>query len=155
MEVSAWPITMFRLGGIGIFPQNAAKMDQSILLPNRQLVLWPYTNIQDPRMVLANDFILLNAIPASQPLKVGYNNSHGWMGYFLDGIFFIKSFSTRIDKKYPDYGANCEFYCNNQVFELETLSPLSHLNCGDEIIHTETLQVSRDRPIQSRFERAL
>jgi hypothetical protein len=141
VTLAAWPITMFRLGGVGIFPQNETFKDPSGLLPNRHLVFWPYTDIQDPRLKLKNDFVLLHAVPAKQPLKIGYRNYRGWMGYFLDGALFIKSFSTQGDEQYPDIDANCEFYCNDQVFELETLSPLVHLNPGREIIHTEKWQV--------------
>lgn len=141
VELAAWPITMFRLGGVGIFPQNTALMDQAGLLPNRNLVLWPYTDIRDPRLSLANDFLLLQAIPTSNKLKIGYSNQHGWMGYFLDGALFIKSFSTEGENHHPDLGANCEFFCNDQVFELETLSPLTLLRQGEEVVHRETWQV--------------
>ncbi len=144
VEIAAWPITMFRLGGVGIFPQNHVKSDTFGLLPNRQLVLWPYTRIKDPRLVFEDDYILLRPIPAQQPLKIGYKSSHGWMGYYLDDILFIKSFSMQVEKTYPDFGVNCEFYCNHQVIELETLSPLYRLKSGEELIHTETWQVYKN-----------
>lgn len=65
VEFAPWALTMFRQGGVGIFPQNVGTIDEAGLLPNRQLVLWPYAQLNDPRLTLRDDFLLLHATPQS------------------------------------------------------------------------------------------
>src|SRR5258706_153496 len=52
VELSPWALTMFRLGGIGIFPQATDKVGTENLLPNRQIALWPYTRLDDAHLIL-------------------------------------------------------------------------------------------------------
>ena len=73
-------------------------------------------------------------------VKLGYFNRHGWMGYWLDGTFFVKRFDASVDpNRHPDGGCNVESYCNDKFIELETLpadkvgtrrSCFSHGNLG-------------------------
>lgn len=63
VELALWTLTMFQLGGTGILPQPIGKADEKGLLPNRLLTLWPYTSINDPRLLLRDDFILIHATP--------------------------------------------------------------------------------------------
>ena len=148
VEFSAWALTMFRLGGVGIFPQPVGNTDEAGLLSNRQLILWPYTRISDPRLILRDDFILVHATPGLPPIKFGYFNPHGWMAYWLDGILFVKRLDTQTDTQYPDHGCNTESYCNDQFIELESLGPLGSVNPGQTVIHTELWEVyeSLDQP---------
>src|SRR5215216_6500274 len=81
VEFSPWALTMFRLGGVGIFPQPRGNVDDAGLLANRQLSLWPYTRLDDPRLKLRDDFLLLHAVPSLPPVKFGYFNPHGWAAY--------------------------------------------------------------------------
>jgi hypothetical protein len=132
---------MFRLGGVAIFPQPTGNVDEAGLLSNRQLVIWPYTRIGEPRLLLRDDFILIHAIPDLPPIKIGYLNPHGWMAYWLDGVFFVKRFNVEMSAPYPDHGCNAESYCNNQFIELETLGPLTKLEPGTSVLHAETWEV--------------
>ncbi len=141
VEFSAWALTMFRLGGIGIFPQPIGNVDETGLLSNRQLVLWPYTQIHDPRLTLRDDFVLVHATLSLPPIKFGYYNPHGWMAYWLDGTLFVKRFDPQGDASYPDHGCNAESYCNDQFIELETLSPSQSIKPGESILHTELWEV--------------
>ncbi len=141
VEFASWALTMFRLGGVGIFPQPSGNVDEAGLLSNRQLVLWPYTPIGDPRLTLRDDVLLVHATPSLPPIKFGYFNSHGWMGYWLDGVLFVKHFDVRPDASYPDHGCNAESYCNNEFIELETLGPLTKLEPGESVLHAETWEV--------------
>ena len=142
VEFAPWTLTMFRLGGVGIFPQPAGNVDSAGLLPNRQLTLWPYASLDDPRLKLRDDFVLVRADPKLPPFKFGYFNRHSWAGYWLDGIFFVKRFDvSKGTKAYPDGGCNVESYCNDQFIELETLGPLTKLEPGESVFHTETWEV--------------
>jgi hypothetical protein len=141
VEFAPWALTMFRLGGVGIFPQPAGNVDAAGLLANRQLTLWPYAQLDDPRVSLRDDFVLVHADPKLPPFKFGYFNPHGWMGYWLDGIFFVKRFDVSTGPTYPDGGCNAESYFNDQFIELETLGPLMKLEPGGSVFHTETWEV--------------
>lgn len=141
VEFAPWAITQFRQGGVVILPQPTGNADPEGLLSNRQLMIWPYTKVQDARLQLADDFILLNAQAALPPCKIGYFNPHGWMGYWLDGILFIKRYGAQPDASFPDHGCNAETYCNDEFVELESLGPLVQLPPGETVVHEETWEL--------------
>ena len=137
VEFAPWALTMLRLGGVGIFPQPTGNADAAGLLANRQLTLWPYAQLADPRLKLRDDFVLVHADPKLPPFKFGCFNRHGWAGYWLDGVFFVKRFDVSVDaQSYPDGGCNVESYFNDQFIELETLGPLTKLEPGKSVFHT-------------------
>jgi hypothetical protein len=135
VEAAPWALTMLGLGGVVVFPQPPAVES---LLPNRSLVLWPYTRLHDPRLELDDDLILLHAEPAQPPAKLGYLNTHGWAGYLFKDVFLRKRFAVYPDRPHADRGCNVETYCNHQMVELETLGPLARLEPGRSVVHTET-----------------
>jgi hypothetical protein len=141
LELAPWAVTMFQLGGTVILPQPVGNSDPDGLLNNRVLALWPYTNINDPRLTLRDDFIFINAVSKMPPFKIGYFNPHGWMAYWFNGILFRKSFEVSSGVIYPDGGCNTESYCNDKGVELETLGPLTKLDPGKEVSHTETWEI--------------
>ncbi len=144
VRFSPWALTMFRLGGVAIFPQPQRNADEEGLLPNRQLSLWPYTQIGDARPTLRDDFVLVHARPGLPPLKFGYFNPDGWMAYWLGGVLFVKRFDAQPDMQYPDHGCNAESYCNDRFIELESLGPLQSVSAGQTITHTEIWEVFED-----------
>jgi hypothetical protein len=141
VEFSPWALTMFRLGGVGIFPQPQGNVDEAGLLANRQLALWPYTRLDDPRLILRDDFILLHATPSLPPLKFGYFNPHGWSAYWIDGSLFVKRHDVSSTARYPDNGCNTESYCNDQFVELESLGPLGLVAPGQTVVHIEVWEL--------------
>jgi hypothetical protein len=141
VELAPWALTMLRLGGVGIFPQPVGNVDPAGLLANRQLSIWPYTRMDDPRLVLRDDAILIRATPSLPPVKIGYFNPHGWEAYWLDGVLFVKRFDPMPGATFPDGGCNTETYCNHKFIELETLGPLVKLAPGAAAVHTETWEL--------------
>lgn len=136
-EMAPWALTMLRLGGVGIFPQTAYDLDEAGLLPNRNMVFWPYTRLADPRLHLADDLVLFEAQPALPPCKIGYMNRHGWVGYLVAGVLLVKRFEPQPDLPHVDYGCNTETYCNDRFIEVETLGPLATLAPGQAAVHVE------------------
>jgi len=116
-------------------------VDDAGLLPNRQLSLWPYTQINDPRLKLDDQFILFQADALLPPFKMGYFNPHGWMAYWVDGVLFRKTFEVHSGVSHPDNNSNAEMYCNDKFVELESLAPLKILNPGASITHLETWDI--------------
>ena len=141
VEISPWALTMFRLGGIVILPTQGRKNSTNDLLPNRHFSLWPYSHINDPRLLLEDDFILLKAKPNLPSFKIGALNSQGWIAYWLDGILFRKSFDVYLDLTYPDFNCNSETYCDSDFVELESLAPLIKLVPSDSVCHIETWEL--------------
>jgi hypothetical protein len=142
IRLAPWAITMFRQGGTAILPQPTDPVDKHSLLPNRFLELWPYTRINDDRLVLRDDYILVRARPELPPLKVGYLNTAGWLAYWLDGVLFRKSFDALPKETYPDGGCNAEVYCGDRFIELESLAPLAWISPGETVVHRETWEMN-------------
>lgn len=141
VETAPWAITMFRLGGVVILPQPVRIAGENSLINNRILALWPYSQINDPRLALRDDFILIRAFPHPAPFKLGYFNPHGWMAYWLDGVLFRKTYSVFSNTAYPDGGCNAESFCNGQFVELESLGPLVKLGVGEATHLNETWEL--------------
>jgi hypothetical protein len=137
VELAPWCISMFRQGGTVIMPQPSENVDPHGLLPNRLLILWPYTRIHDPRLELRDDSILMNAQPALPPVKLGYKNTAGWMAYWHEGILFRKKFEFQPEGIYPDGGCNAEVYCGDRFVELESLGRSVTLEPGQNVQHEE------------------
>ena len=144
VTLSAWAITQLPLGGVAILPQTTTGLDTYGLLPNRNLSFWPYASVKDARLTLLDDQILIKADSALPPLKIGYANRTGWIGYYRNSMLFIKHFTPRLDLPHPDFYCNTESYCGDQFIELETLSPMITINPGESIIHKETWEIIPD-----------
>ncbi len=140
VELAPWTITQFRLGGTAILPMPIGNVDAAGLLPNRQISLWPYTRLNDPRLSLRDDYVIFKA-DALPPFKMGYFNPHGWLAYWLDGILFRKTFEVHTASLHPDNNCNAEIYCGDKFIELESLAPLTILNPGAEVNHVERWDV--------------
>jgi hypothetical protein len=138
VELAPWAITQLPLGGVIVLPQQVGPLDAHGLLPNRHLVLWPYTRWDDTRLQTHDDYVLVQARAQPFPFKLGYLNRHGWAGYLRRDVFFCKRFELQADQLYPDGGCNVETYCYNEFVELETLAPLRRLEPCQSVTHVET-----------------
>ncbi|NPV06711.1 MAG: hypothetical protein HPY83_01955 [Anaerolineae bacterium] len=137
IEAAPWALSVMAPGGTALL-QPASQRDPQNLLPNRSLILWPYTDLTDDRLVLGRDLILLHQrADAAGPIKVGVNNDGGWAAYYNQGRLFIKRFAVDIFAVYPDNGCTVECYTNAQMLELESLGSLVLLEPGESAYHTE------------------
>jgi hypothetical protein len=150
---SAWAITIMNTGGIEIVPQTR---NDTGLLPNRSITLWPYTSLDDSRIRLGNKFIILRQDRSNQkPLKFGTTNDNGWAAYFNNNHLFIKKYSPVKNATYPDFGVSYETYINDLMLEMETLSPLTMLGYGDYIEHQEKWELFDKIPEPSDNEESI
>lgn len=137
VELAPWALSVMAPGGAAVL-QAATAMDPQNLLPNRNLVLWPYTDLTDKRLVLGRDLIVLHqSTQALGPIKIGVNNDGGWAAYSLRKHLFIKRFPVDVFGAYPDNGCTVECYTNPDMLELESLGPLVLLEPGESTYHTE------------------
>ena len=137
VTTAAWAITQFKTGGVVILPQTC---ENTGVLPNRSLSLWPYTNMSEPNVTWTQHSILVRA-NMETPFKVGFPNPRGWLAYWLDGTLFVKRAKYDAKSAYFDFGSSSECYCNGQFIELETLSPIETILPGACISHVETWEV--------------
>jgi hypothetical protein len=144
VEVAPWAITMLRPGGVAVLPQPTEPADPDGLLPNRSLVLWPYTHWRDPRIHPTDPFLFIDSRPLGSPCKVGTLNRSGWSGYLSGDVLFVKRYAAQPDQPHTDMGCNTEVYVCHAYLELESLAPLCRLNPGDSVMHTETWEVLRN-----------
>ena len=147
VELAPWALSQMPLSGLAIFPQTVGDLDPSGLLPNRQLVLWPYTTWGDARLHLGDDLIFIQAESHLPPLKIGYLNRHGWIAYLHAGILFVKRFSPQPERPHVDFGCNIESFCNDLFIEMEIIAPLSQLQPGAAVTHTELWEFYPGMPV--------
>lgn len=139
-----WALTQLKTGGVAILPQTR---EDTGVLPNRALVLWPYTDMSNPNVQWGSNYILVNA-NMDAPFKVGFPNSRGWLAYWLNGTLFVKHAEYEPQADYYDFGSSSECYCNNRFLELETLAPIGTIAPGATTSHVETWNLYKhiDRP---------
>jgi hypothetical protein len=135
VECAPWAITQLKTGGVAILPQS---QQQTGLLPNRALALWPYTEIINPQVSWGNKHILVRAEMQDGALKIGFPNIRGWLAYWNSGTLFVKQAAYDLQAAYYDFNSSSECYCCHQFIELETLAPISTLEPGASTTHTET-----------------
>lgn len=140
VTTALWAITQLKPGGAGILPQA---VEDTGVLPNRNLTLWPYTNPSEPNVKLGKNYILVHA-KLTEPFKVGFPNPRGWLAYWLDGVLFVKRAAYQTQSAYFDFGSSSECYCNDKFLELETLSPITTIEPGADAVHVERWELYKD-----------
>ncbi len=135
-EFALWPITVMAKGGTEIIPLNTSNTG---LLPNRNITLWPYTKINDPRFYISDKYITLTQDPENtDAFKIGVDCNAG-IGYYVYGnSVFSKEYTHVVGGNYADFGASYESYTNDTILEFETLSELQSVEPNGVIEHSET-----------------
>ncbi|MGI6214149.1 MAG: hypothetical protein ACOYIQ_06365 [Christensenellales bacterium] len=129
-----WGLTVCRAGGSLDIPLSQANKGY---LPNRNIVLWSYSDFFDPRFTLANDKLTVRGSALGvKPFKVGVFNPDVYCVFRLENTTFIKE-AKMPEGVYPDMGCNIECYTCNPIQEVETLSPLTEVMPGQEITLSE------------------
>ncbi len=136
IELAPWALSVCAAGGFAAIPQPT-EYDPEYLLPNRAVVLWPYTSMDDPRITWGRRFILVRQRAGTKPLKIGVTDNAGWIAYARKGTVFLKLYHYVRGAQYPDYGASVECYTNAEILEAETLGPLTRLAPGMSVEHVE------------------
>ncbi|HEX5707050.1 MAG TPA: hypothetical protein VFX96_07130, partial [Pyrinomonadaceae bacterium] len=142
VELAPWALTIMRGGGEAIIPQEPYGPHPEFLLPTRQMVLWPYTDLSDPRWTLGRRLVRLRTDDArAEPQKLGVANKRGWAAYRLGETLFVKRFAYAAGARYPDLGCNCELFTAASFIEVESLAPLTQLEPGATTEHAESWQL--------------
>ncbi len=156
VELAPWAITQFKVGGIAILPQRGLRADEPDVLPDRSIVLWPYTEINSPHIKWGDQFIFVEADMSEGALKIGFPNHVGWLAYAIGDTLFVKWTDYYHDAEYYDRGSSSECYCNPSFLELETIAPKTTLLPGECVKHQETWKIYSQvefSPTESEFRR--
>jgi hypothetical protein len=138
VTLAIWALTVMRPEGLEVIPQPPLGEHPRDLLPNRSLVLWPYTDMADPRLTLGTRFWLLRQAADYLPIKIGLAHRERWIAYVLSDTLFLKTFDQDPSWAYPDGGCNFETFTNSEMLEIESLGPLVTLRPGETTNHNET-----------------
>ena len=137
ITLAPWALTVMQPGGLEIIPQPPLGEHPRDLLPNRGLVLWPYTDMSDPRYTFGQRFWMLRQAEGYPPTKLGLAHQEKWIAYLLNDSLFIKTFNFHAGSQYPDGGCNFETFTNREMLEVESLGELVTLEPGQSITHNE------------------
>jgi uncharacterized protein YndB with AHSA1/START domain len=148
LTLTPWALSVMAPGGVALIPQPALDVHPSEFpaqrvpqpedfLPNREMVLWPFTNLADGRYVFGEKFLRVSHHPELPATKIGLKLSAGWVAYQNGGTVFAKFVAHEPGAPYPDRGSNFELFTNPAILELETLAPLLPLAPGETREHVE------------------
>jgi len=142
VTLAPWALSVLAPGGRVILPQ-AAFHDQigyEYLAPARPLVLWPWTDMSDPRWTWGRHFIQLRSDETrTGAQKLGLYSPDGWAAYVAANgdVLFIFIDTTSGPEAHTDMGCNFETYTDRAFQELETLGPETTLEPTMSIEHTQ------------------
>jgi hypothetical protein len=147
IELAVWALSVMANGGVAILPLPPRGEHPVQILPTSSLVLWPYTDLSDPRWTLGAHFILQRQHPRwPGAQKIGATVPDGWIAYARDGHLFVKKFTNYTDEIYPDLGCSVELFSRGDLSEMETLSPTVVLEPGEGVEHVEDWYLLKDVP---------
>ena len=148
LEISPWSLSVMAPGGVALIPQppldlhpsefpdgRSAKPEE--FLPNRELVLWPFTDLSDGRYAFSENFLRVAYLPEKPATKLGLKLATGWVAYQNGENVFAKHFAYDPTQPYPDRGCNFEIFTNISILELESLAPSVPLKAGGTATHVE------------------
>lgn len=135
-EFSVWGLTVSAVGGTLIIPMND---NDTGLLANRNISVWPYTDLSDNRLHFGNHYVTLRQDKnVKQPLKLGFDLNDAEVFYCLNNEIFRKRYETYHNiEKYPDNNCSFETYTCPTFIEVESLSPLKQVKPNETISLTE------------------
>lgn len=129
--IALWTLSVMEKGAVAKIPLST---EDKGLLPNRNLVLWSYTDIKDERLQIDNDCVTLSQKNIARPIK---------LGMYVDQPIEVKVKGMTLRIEYPapqgeyaDFCCNVETYTNDIMLEIETLSSLKELKKGESAVHT-------------------
>jgi len=120
-DMAAWAITQLPPGGTALLPVEGPDTGP---LPNRGLVLWPYTSLTDERIRYVDRGLELE-VSSETPAKFGTGPQRPVLGYLRDGWLFVKEVVSSTEGQVPDLGAGSQVYVGQGFCELETLGALT------------------------------
>ncbi len=137
-ELSIWSITVLAKGGTLNATLNKA---ESEFLPKQNYVFWEYSNVNDERLKIDEEKLILKQTSKDKPFKIGMFLNENKVCYHLNG----KTLNFEYQQKtgtFGDYGCNFESYTNEHILETESLGNVEILPQNGEITLNEKWFIS-------------
>lgn len=150
-KFALWALSVMAPGGHEIIPlakyaphpgppENAKSPEE--YAPDQHMVMWSYFRFGDARWNFGPKYITLKQDKTKGPTKIGLAHQQGWVAYWNAGTLFVKHIpSYQKGKTYPDRGCNYETFTNEDMLEMELLSPISTVNPGTSMELKERWQL--------------
>lgn len=152
-EYAVWALSVMAAGGVEVIPNN---QNDTGLLHNRSLSLWPYAKMNDERVYWGDKYITLRQdVNAKTAFKMGITNKQAWAAYYNNNQAFVKRYAHYDGETYPDNNVSFETYTNDFMLEVETLSPMVSVNPGEMIEHIEVWNLTADVEAPQNTEQAI
>jgi hypothetical protein len=129
--LAPWGLTVMSAGGTALIPLPPKGSHPEDLLPNQRLILWPYTQMNDPRFTWGGENLCIQQDVNQGPTKLGLLHQLKWVAYLNHGCLFAKSIECNPDTSYPDMGVNFEIFTNSEILELESLGACTLSQAGE------------------------
>ncbi len=148
LDIYPWVLSVMAPGGTALIPQpkldlhpsefpDGRAVKEEEFLPNREMVLWPFTDLTDGRYAFSENFLRVSYLPEMPATKLGLKLPTGWVAYQNGDNVFAKHFSYAPALPYPDRGCNFEIFTNIAILELESMAPAIKLVAGGTASHIE------------------
>lgn len=136
LNVALWALSVMNKNGIAVVPMSK---EDTGLLANRNLVIWPYTDVKDDRLTISQDYISMRQDPNCKgPMKIGTLNTEGIVYYIRNDKLVEKIYpKAKRDGNYADYYCSTELYTCKDFIEVESLSEIVTIPVGETATHTE------------------
>jgi len=156
IEIATWGLSVMAPDGLEIIPLPPLGQHPRDLLPNRLMIVWPYTDMSDARWRFGWKYITCRQTPDGGPAKIGLAHKERWVAYLMRNTLFVKTFDYEEGARYPDLGCNFETFTNSEMIEIEALGALRNVEPGGTTEHTERWYLTEvDSQPESLKERAL
>ncbi|MEK7405456.1 MAG: hypothetical protein AAB225_10140 [Acidobacteriota bacterium] len=156
IELAPWALTVLAQGGTAIAGVPPRGKHPDVLLPTHPLVIWAYTDLSDERWRIFFKYLTLRQDPkVAAPQKLGLFNPRTWAAYLLGTDLFMKETTADPSRTYPDFGCSFETFTNADFLELESLGPMTRLDSGATVEHTERWSLHKNIRIPAWTEAEL
>lgn len=143
LKFAPWSITGLAPGGTEYIELNR---EDTGYLPNRTVVLWPYSKVRDNRFNLEDGRVTLKMDPSvPEAFKVGLNVVSGEARYVCGNQTYIKRFEKyNPEFSYPDFGCNFETYTNGSFIECEIVGDERDYAPGEKAVINEVWEIKKN-----------
>ena len=151
IKLSIYTETPFGNDGIVFIPQsNIHETDR----PSRVLTLFDNAGWNDKRLFIGNQYVTVNgntfeaedngefqlvdAVPCSDRLKIGVNNTAGFCGYLMGGHALIKRYVHNRNALYPFNSCSAFATANDGYLSIQNMGPFYIIGPGESARHIES-----------------
>lgn len=136
LNVALWALSVMNKDGVAVIPMSK---EDTGLLANRNLVIWPYTDLEDDRLQIKQNYISMRQrTDCKGPMKIGTLNTEGVVYYIRNNKLVEKIYDkAKRDGNYVDYSCSTELYTCKDFIEVESISELVNIPVGGKATHTE------------------